>query len=269
MNKDIVEQTIEEIHYIAFKIIQYFFISTNICLSFLFYYITNYNFFAILRLFIIFLIDNIIRLLEIFSYSNQDNYYKDIAISFMESSQFLLIISFINKGFINSDNYVNRNTIKIFEYIILELSFLIITFPIEQFYFNDNHIFYTLKCIFSFLGLFLFNKYIMQKFKEFLDSMLSKMKLTICLFTILVSIPKIAYYLYFMKFFLNFIQIYLKNINEIYISYLKMAIISIKEAGKYSICIFLGGLLYIYESNPEFSTKRNDIYSVTVSQDVD
>ena len=109
----------------------------------------------------------------------------------------------------------------------------------------------------------------MKKFKEFLDVILSKMKIGIYLFIAMVSIPKVAYYLYYVKFFLKFIQIYLGSINEIYISYLKMAIISIKEAGKYSICIFIGGLLFIYESNVEFKTKNNDIYSVTVNQDLD
>ena len=269
MNKNIIEQTIEENHYIAFKIIQYFFICINIFLIFLFYFFTNYNFISIFRLFIIFILDSIIRLLEIFLYSIQNNIYKELAISIIESSQFLLIISFINKGFINSDNYVNRNTIKIFEYIILDLFFLIITFPIEKFYFNDSHIFFILKYIFSLLSLFLFNKYIMNKFKEFLYSIISKIKLNICLFITLESIPKIAYYLYFMKFFLKFFQIYLAKIDEIYTNYLKMAIISIKEAGKYSICIFLGGLLYVYETNSEFNTKGNDSYSVTVNQELD
>ena len=269
MNKEIIEQSIEGNYYTAFKIIQYFFSCTNIFLILIFYFINNYKFISIFKLFVIFVIDIIIRCLEIFSYSIQDNIYKEIAISIMELTQFLLIISYINKGFINSDNYVNKNTIKLFEYVLLALFFLIISAPIEKFYFNENHIFHICKCLFSFLSLFLFNKYIMKKFKEFLGSIVSKMKLNICLFIVLVSIPKIAYYLYYMKFFLKFIHAYLTYINKIYINYLKMAIISINEAAKYSICIFFGGLSYIYETNLDFNNKGNDVYSVTVNQDMD
>ena len=261
------EQIIEENYKTAFNIIQYFFSFLDFILFFVFICLTNYNLNSILQLFCLLIIDILTRFLEIINYSVKKTFNKSLFITFFESLQFIIIISYINKGFINSNNYyVKRNAFKNSEYIFYTIFFSLLTFPIEVFYFKDSYIFYIFKCLLTFLYLFYLKKYIIKKYNEYLENNKYKVERNMFIFSILLTTPDLIFYLYYFKYVLKVLKVVLKN--KLYISYIQMGIICINESAKYTIILFLGGLLYIYESDVLFN-RGNGKYTVRVSQSID
>ncbi len=266
MDNKTIENSIEENHHKAFIIIYYFFSTLDLILIFVVFYISKFYFNPIKTLFVFFVLDVLKRFSEIFTYSIKDNICKEIFISILETSEFCLIISFINKAFINSDNYINKNVIGYFIYFLLIIIFFAIIFPFEKFFINYYFSLCFLKYLVAFLCMFLLFKFIMKRFKEFVDNIAYKMKLNLFLLSILSNMPGITYFLYTFKYLMYLMTLLLKD--KLYISYMKMAAISINESAKYSIIVFLIGLLYVYESNPDFNTKE-EVYKVTVNQNLD
>ena len=260
------EQIIEENYKTAFNIIHYFFSFLDIILFFLFISLANYNLNSILKLFCLLIIDILTRFLEIINYSVKKTFNKSLLITFFESWQFIIIISYINKGFINSDNYyVKRNAFKNSEYIFCTIFFSILTFPIEVFYFKDSK-FFIFKCLLTFLCLFCFKKYILKKYKEYFENNKYKVERNMFIFSILWTTPDLIFYLYYFKFVLKVLKAVKKN--KLFINCMQMGIICINESAKYTIFLFLGGLLYIYESDRPFNI-GNGKYTVRVSQRID
>jgi len=260
------EQIIEENHKTAFNIIHYFFSILDILFFLIFIIITKCYFKSLLKLFFLLFIDILLRFIEIFNYSAEKTFNKLLFISILESCQFILIISYVNKGFINADSYGNRNIIGILEYILFTILFGIFSFPFEILYFKESYILYISKYFLIILCLIFLNKYLMKKYNEYLEGIKYKVERNCCLFSIFFGAPDLAFYLYYFKYIVKVIKLFI--INKLYRNYLQMGIICINESAKYSIFLFLGGLLYIYESDPD-TNRGSDKYTVTVSQNID
>ena len=260
------EQIIEGNHKTAFNLIHYFFSILDILLFFIFICITKCYLKSILKLFFLLFIDILIRFIEIFNYSAEKTFNKLLFISILESCQFILIISYVNKGFINADSYGNRNIIGILEYILFTILFGIFSFPFEILYFKESFILYISKYFLIILCLIFLNKYLMKKYNEYLEGIKYKVERNCCIFSIFFGAPDLAFYLYYFKYIVKVIKLFI--INKLYRNYLQMGIICINESAKYSIFLFLGGLLYIYESDPD-TNRGSDKYTVTVSQNID
>ena len=136
MDNKTIENSIEENRHKAFIIIYNFFSTLDLILIIVVFYISKFYFNPIKTLFIFFILDVLKRFSEIFTYSIKDNICKEIFISILETSEFCLVISFINKAFINSDNYINKNVIGYFIYLLLIIIFFAIIFPFENFFIN-------------------------------------------------------------------------------------------------------------------------------------
>ena len=261
MNMDYIDQTIEDNHKIAFRIIQYFFSGSDILIILLNLCMTKFYFNRITKIFILMVLDILIRAFELYTYSIQNSFVKDLFLAIVESCQFVLIISHINKGFANADNYVNKTQIGSFEYILFTSLFSLIIFPFEK-YFIKSNTFYICKHLVIFVFLFFFYQYLMNRYKIFLISVSDLIQTNILLDSMIKNMPCMAYFTYSLKCFVKISTLFVKN--KLYSSYLDMGIITLNELGKYSIFVLLGALLYIFESEPYFINK-NYKYDVSVN----
>lgn len=249
------EQKIEENHKKAFEIIQYFFSGTDIFFILIFLCITGFNFNRISKLLSIMSLDIILRVIELFTYSIQNSFNKELFISIIESIQFILVMLFINNVMSNSSNNDNyENIISIFEVVLFTVLFYLIIFPFEKFVFNNTNNFFIGKCVTASLIIFILYKCIGGKYKEFLKNILVKIQDNIFLYSILVNLPSLAFYVFIARYSLNLLLLVIKN--KLYVSYLEMILISFNEAGKYSVIVVLAGLLYINQDSYSNSGSR-------------
>ena len=262
---DMIIETIEENHKSAFRIIQYFFSCTDLLIIALMLYMAKFYIFHIMKLFILMIIDILIRIIKIYTYSYQISFSKEFFLTIFTLFQFLLIISFFNKALLNSENnYLIQNEIGFSEYVLFSVGFFFIVFPFEKLYFNESRIFYILKCIILFICLFYFYRYIMNKYKDYLDSIQDRTQQNLVLFSIMSNMPGLAFYSLCTKIFLYLIESGFRN--KLFLSYLNMAEIALNEAAKYSIFLVLGSLLYIILLDTDFNHEK---YDVTVNQTID
>ena len=262
---DMIIEMIEENHRIAFRIIQYFFSFADLLIIGLMLFMTSFNIFLIMKLLILMVVDILIRIIKIYAYSYQNSFSKEFFLTIFTLSQFLLIISFFNKALLNSENnYLIQREISFSEYVLFSVVFFFIVFPFEKLYFNESSTFYLLKCIILLICLFIFYRYIMNKYKDYLDSIQDKTQQNIVLFSIMSSMPGLAFYSLCAKIFLYLIESGFRN--KLFLSYLNMAQITLNEAAKYSIFLVLGSLLYIILLDIDFNHEK---YSVTVNQTID
>ena len=168
MNIDYIDQTIDENHRIAYRIIHFFFSCTDFFYIFLFLFIYRCNVTPILHIFSIMSFDVLVRIVELSSYFTKNSFSKELLLSLLASSQFYLIISYINKSFMNSTFSINQNGIGTAEYTLFTFSFGMIIFPFEIFMFYDSNLFWIFKFVFIFISIYLFNTFMMNKFKDFL-----------------------------------------------------------------------------------------------------
>ena len=262
---DMIIETIEENHRSAFRIIQYFFSSMDILLIALMLYMVKLYIFPIMQLLILMIIDILIRIIKVYTYSYQNSFSKEFFLTIFTLSQFLLIISFFNKALLNSDNnYIIQSEIGLSEYVFFSIGFFFINFPFEKLYFNESSAFYILKCILLFICLFIFYRYIMNKYKDYLDSIQDRIRQNFVLYSIMSNMPGLAFYSLCAKIFLYLIKSGFRN--KLFLSYLDMAQITLIEASKYSIFLVLGSLLYIIMLDTDFNREK---YDVTVNQAID
>ena len=262
---DMIIEMIEENHRSAFTIIQYFFSCADLLLIALMLYMVKFYIFPIMKLLILMIIDILIRIIKLYTYSYQNSFSKEFFLTIFTLSQFLLIISFFNKALLNSDNnYIIQNEIGFSEYVFFSIGFFFIVFPFEKLYFNESSAFYILKCILLFICLFIFYRYIMNKYKDYLDSIQDRTQQNLLLFSIMSNMPGLAFYSLCAKIFLYLIQSGFRN--KLFLSYLDMAQITLNEVAKYSIFLVLGSFLYIIMLDTDFIREK---YNVTVNQAID
>jgi len=73
---DMIIETIEENHRSAFRIIQYFFSSMDLLLIALMLYMVKLYIFPIMQLLILMIIDILIRIIKVYTYSYQNSFSK-------------------------------------------------------------------------------------------------------------------------------------------------------------------------------------------------
>lgn len=262
---EMIVETIEENHRSAFRIIQYFFSSMDLLLIALMLYMVKLYIFPIMQLLILMIIDILIRIIKVYTYSYQNSFSKKFFLTIFTLSQFLLIISFFNKALLNSDNnYIIQSEIGLSEYVFFAIAFFFIVFPFEKFYFSESSAFYILKCILLFICLFIFYRYIKNKYKDYLESIQDRTRQNLVLYSILSNMPGLAFYSFCLKIFLYLIKSAFRN--KLFLSYLDMAEITLNEAAKYSIYLILGSFLYIIMADIELNREK---YVVTVNQAID
>ena len=124
-------EMIEENHRSAFTIIQYFFSCADLLLIALMLYMVKFYIFPIMKLLILMIIDILIRIIKLYTYSYQNSFSKEFFLTIFTLSQFLLIISFFNKALLNSDNnYIIQNEIGFSEYVFFFYWFFFYSFPL-------------------------------------------------------------------------------------------------------------------------------------------
>ena len=262
---DMIIETIEENHRSAFKIIQLFFSCADLLIIALMLFMVKFYIFPIIKLLFLMIIDILIRIIKLYAYSYKNSFSKEFFLTLFTLCQFLLIISFFNKALLNSENnYLIQIEIKCSEYALFSVGFFFIVFPFEKLYFNESSTFYILKCIILFICLFYFYRYIMNKFKDYLDSVQDRIQQNIVLYSIMTNLPGLAFYSFCAKIFLYLIESGFRN--KLFLSYLDMAQITLNEAAKYSIFLILGSLLYIIMLDTDFNREK---YEVTVNQAID
>jgi hypothetical protein len=264
MNIDYLDQTIDENHRIAYRIIHFFFSCTDFFYIFLFLFIYRCNVTPILHVFSIMSFDVLVRIVELSSYFSKNSFSKELLLSFLASVQFYLLISYINKSFMNSTFSINQNGIGTPEYFLFTFSFGMIIFPFEIFMFYDSNLFWIFKFVFIFISIYLFNTFMMNKFKDFLLSLSEKAHQNILLLSIIQKMPGLAFYSFSSICFIKMIRLTL--INQLYVSYLEMGLISLKETGKYALFILLGAMSVVIESDQEYNRSNENKYGITVNQ---
>ena len=258
-------ETIEENHRSAFKIIQYFFSFADLIIIALMLFMSKFYIFQIMKLLFLMIIDILIRIIKLYTYSYQNSFSKEFFLTIFTLCQFLLIISFFNKVLINSENnYLIQSEISLSEYILFSIGFFLIVFPFEKLYFNESRTFYIFKCLLLFICLFFFYRYIMNKYKDYLDSIQDRTQQNLILLSIMANMPGLAFYSFCGKIFLYLIESGFSN--KLFLSYLNMAQITLNEAAKYSIFLVLGSILYIFLLDADFNHEK---YDVTVNQTID
>jgi hypothetical protein len=104
----------------------------------------------------------------------------------------------------------------------------------------------------------------MNKFKDFLLSLSEKAHQNILLLSIIQKMPGLAFYSFSSICFVKMIRLTL--INKLYISYLEMGLITLKETGKYALFILLGAMSVVVESDQEYNRSSENKYGITVNQ---
>lgn len=264
MNIDYIDQTIDENHRIAYRIIHFFFSCTDFFYIFLFLFIYRCNVTPILHVFSIMSFDVLVRIVELSAYFTKNSFSKEILLSLLASIQFYLVISYIDKSFMNSTFSINQNGIATVEYVLFTFSFGMIIFPFEIFMFYGSNLFWIFKFVFIFISIYLFNTFMMNKFKDFLLSLSEKAHQNIILLSIIQKMPGLAFYSFSSICFVKMIR--LTMLNKLYISYLEMALISLKETGKYALFILLGAMSLVAESDQEFNRNNENKFGVSVNQ---
>ena len=262
---DMIIETIEENHRSAFTIIQYFFSFADLLIIGLMLFVVKFYIFPIIKLLFLIVIDILIRIIKLYAYSYQKSFSKEFCLTILTLCQFLLIISILNKALINSENnYLIQSEIRFSEYVLFSIGFFFIVFPFEKLYFNESSAFYILKCILLFICLFIFYRYIMNKYRDYLDSIQDRIQQNLILYSIMSNMPGLAFYSFCAKIFLYLIESGFRN--KLFLSYLDMAQITLNEAAKYSIFLVVGSLLYIIFLDTDFNREK---YDVTVNQAID
>ena len=262
---DMIIESIEEKQRFAFRIIQYFFSFADLLIIVIMLFMVKFYIFPIIKLLFLMIIDILIRIIKLYAYSYRNSFSKEFFLTLFTLCQFLLIISFFNKALLYSENnYLIHGQIVWFEYLLFSVGFFFIVFPFEKFYFNESSIFYILKCIVLFICLFYFYRYIMNKYKEYLNSVRDRTQQNIVLFSIMSNMPGIAFYSLCAKIFLYLIESGFRN--RLFLSYLDIAQITLNEAAKFSIFLILGSFLYIIILDTDFNHEK---YDVTVNQTID
>ena len=261
------EQTIELNQKSAYAIIHYFFSLIDIIFFMIILYISKCYFYINMRLLSIMALDIIIRVIKILVYYSRQSFLKEFILTMICCFQFYLIISFINQAFISSGSYyandVNQIGIGIIEFSFFILLFILLDFPFEKFYFNESNKFYLFKFLLLIICLYLFYKYIMNKFNNYLNNVSEKIQQNIFLFSILTSLPNLAFYSFFGKYVLQLFKLFLTN--KLFIQYLEMAIITFNETAKNAIFIVLNGILYIFSLDLEFKRMSDKYDGVEIS----
>ena len=262
---DMIIETIEENHRSAFTIIQYFFSFADLLIIGLMLFVVKFYIFPIIKLLFLIVIDILIRIIKLYAYSYQKSFSKEFFLTILTLCQFLLIISIFNKALINSENnYLIQSEIVFSEYFLFSIGFFFIVFPFEKFYFNESSSFYILKCILLFICLFLFYRYIMNKYRDYLDSIQDRTQQNLIIYSIMSNMPGLAFYSFCAKIFLYLIESGFKN--KLFLSYLDMAQITLNEAGKYSIFLVITSILYLIFLDTDFNREK---YDVTVNQTIE
>ena len=266
MNIDLIDQTIDENHRIAYRIIQFFFSIIDFFLIFLFLCITKCYLNTILKLFTIMVLDVLVRVMELSNYFFINSFLKELLLSLFSSIQFFLIISYINNSFMNSTFSINQNGISTGEYVLFTFAFGLIVFPFETFMFNGSSLFFIFKSFLIFTSIYLFYTYFMNKYKDYLESLSEKAQQNVIMFSILKNMLSLSLYSFSSICFVKLLKLALND--KLYVSYLEMGLISLKEAGKYAVFILLGTMSFIIESETDFN-RSDSKYSVTVNQNME
>jgi hypothetical protein len=262
---DMIIESIEENHKAAFRIIQYFFSCLDLLIVAFMFFLVKFYIVAIIKLLCLMVLDILIRIIKLYTYSNINSFSKEFFLTIFTLCQFLLIISIFNSALVNSENnYLIQSEIGFSEYVLFSLGFFFIVFPFEKLYFEQSNAFYIFKCILLFIFLFIFYRYIMNKFRDYLDSIQEKTQQNVVIFSIMINMPSLAFYSFCAKIFLYLIESGFRN--KLFLSYLDMAQITLNEAAKYSIVLVLGSLLYLVFLDTDFNREK---YDVTINQNID
>ena len=219
------------------------------------------------KIFIILIIDIILRIVNYFSASFDYCLKKEIFVTCVSSSQFYLLISALSQIF-SDKNCTNmlRDDIGI---RFKELSAIVFYF--FAFVFQISKIFSLFQNIGACLVLFSYFIYIYGKIKFFLQNVEKKIE----------NLNEKNYFLFFPIFSLIYLLIYysLRILNlivslNLYSSYMDMACMIFKEAGKYISFIILMIIYnifqkYIYADNISYSQVSQSSVTVTHEKDED
>ena len=215
------------------------------------------------KLFSIFIIDIIIRILYIMTYYHSNVLLKEIFFTGMPSSQFYLIISFLEQ--IINDEEIFFQTIELKQANPLELSilFFLFIFSYDKFSLTfSKHISFlqtliNLCCIYK---LYVYFKDIVLIIVEGISN--NKIKSSI-IYSFILNLPFSALQFFIAFNILKILTLFVEN--SLYLIYMKIILIIFKETSKYFVIFILESLLFFLdkksldkEVNKNTSKELND-----------
>ena len=266
MKYKIIEQQIDQKHKDAFIIVQYFFSGFNILSILFLLFLSKFNFKKYIKLLCLMILDIILRFLKLTKYYVDKSLKSQILFSFISSIEFFLIISIINKVFKNANVY-KKDRSKICQRILLTIIYCFIIFPYNKFILKYGKYLFISNIIINLIFINILNYYLKVKLKVFFKKIKEKEERNRFIFIIIDLLPNLISISFSLYYFGKFLYFYIEN--KLYISYLGAILITIKEIGKYSIYLFLGCLLYLFEKdNSEFKKVKNEKYNLYNNKDV-
>ena len=215
-----------------------------------------------LKLISLFAIDIIIRLLYIKTYYHANTIFKEIFFSGMPTSQFFLILSFLEQIL---NNIYFTNQIYSFKQVnSIELSFLffLFIFSYDKFSYSFSKHLCFLQSIINLGCVFKLYEYLRDIILIIVEG-INNNKIEISfIYSFIKNLPLSSLELYVIFYCLKIISLFIEN--SLYLIYIKIIILIVKEASKYFVFFILGSILYILgkdNNNKNLTLKKNTNYT--------
>jgi hypothetical protein len=202
-----------------------------------------------LRMFTLFSIDIIVRILIIKTYYHPNDFFKEVFFSVMPACQFHLILSFLNQ-LLNDNQSKNENnsTEKVNSYE-LSILFFLYTFSYDKFSYSFSKHLCFLQSFINLGLIFKLYEYLKNILLEIIENIEHKdyQRKTIYLFIKNLPYSSLAFFIifYLLKIFSIFVE------NSLYLIYIRIILIIVKETSKYFVFFILGAILFVSDKNCE------------------
>lgn len=192
-------------------------------------------------------IDIIMRLLFIRTYYHAHTLYKEIFFSGMASSQFLLILLFleqiINDNQILSEYDNENNTIRHLNPYELSFLFFLFIFSYDKFSYSFSRHLCFLQSIINIGCIFKLYEYLRDIVSIIVENISHADIQKGLLYSFIKNLPLSSLEFFVAYYILKIVSLFIEN--TLYLIYIKIIIIILKETSKYFVIFILGAILYI------------------------
>lgn len=215
-----------------------------------------------LKLISIFAIDIIIRLLYIKTYYHANNIFKEIFFSGMPTSQFYLILSFLDQ--ILNNIYISNTKYIVKQVNSIELSFLffLFIFSYDKFSYSFSKHLCFLESIINLGCVFKLYEYLRDIILIIVEGINNRKVEISLIYSFIKNLPLSSLEFYVIFYCLKIISLFIEN--SLYLIYIKIIILIVKETSKYFVFFILGSIIFILtkyynNKNPSDNTGINNI----------
>ena len=218
------------------------------------------------KYFSFFVIDVIIRILYITTYYHSNIFLKEIFFSFMPTSQFFLIISFLEQILNYEELLYLSNSLKKANSIELCILFFLFNFSYDKFSFSFSKHISFLQSIVNLGCIYKLYEYLNEIVIIIIDGINSKNSQGFNPYYFIKNLPLSCLFFYIVFHILKILIIFVNN--TLYLIYMKIILIILKETSKYFIILILGAILFLIDrKNLNFETNKNNKKNVDFSEE--